>query len=612
MWGSIYQALYRKYRSRTFDEVCGQEQVTETLKAQVASGRLSHAYLFIGTRGTGKTSCAKILAKAVNCEHPVNGNPCCQCAACRGIDDGTVLDVVEIDAASNNGVDNIRALRDEAIFSPASVKKRVYIVDEVHMLSIAAFNALLKILEEPPEHLMFILATTELRKVPATILSRCQRYSFRRLDVEVISKHLDYIASQEGFKLTHEASELLARLADGGMRDAISLLDQCSSAPVIDEATVLEATGLAGNRRVASILSAVAKHDSAAALDTFAELWRDGKDPASLLSDLCALMRDVLLLGLAPKGGRSLLSGAYDTKTLAAFSRAFTREELLRNMQRAQEAIVSLKDNPSPRTAVEICLVSLCDPGMGAGLPELIARISRLEAGAPPPRAPAAPEPEDLDLPAPPAPKARAEARPAPEAKAAREPEPVREPAPAPEPEPMPEPGPVPELKTTPEPEPAPVPEPVSAPGPEDGGYIRDEAEPTPEPVGRYFEPEPPETLPDRPDNLPEPPAADGGADWSALVAALKGRLRVGAHRLLTDPLQVNGKLAGGRLSITFMNGFAEKQLNTTETLALFRSAAEALCGCPVELEVRSEDGGEKLASRDLEELQRFKQVKFI
>lgn len=598
----MYQVLYRKWRPQSFADVYGQDQVTAALRNELRTGRLAHAYLFTGSRGTGKTTCAKILAKAVNCLQPREGDPCNECEVCRGIDAGSIMDVVEIDAASNNGVDNIRALRDEAIFSPASVKKRVYIVDEVHMLSIAAFNALLKILEEPPEHLMFILATTELRKVPATILSRCQRYSFRRLDVEVISKHLDYIASQEGFKLTHEASELLARLADGGMRDAISLLDQCSSAPVIDEATVLEATGLAGNRRVASILSAVAKHDSAAALDTFAELWRDGKDPASLLSDLCALMRDVLLLGLAPKGGRSLLSGAYDTKTLAAFSRAFTREELLRNMQRAQEAIVSLKDNPSPRTAVEICLVSLCDPGMGAGLPELIARISRLEAGAPPPRAPAMPEPEDLDLPAPPAPKARAEAKPAPEAKAAREPEP----APAPEPEPMPEPGPV------QEPEPAPVPEPVSAPGPEGGGYIRDEAEPTPEPVGRYFEPEPPDTLPDRPDNLPEPPASDGGADWSALVAALKGRLRVGAHRLLTDPLQVSGKLAGGRLSITFMNGFAEKQLNTTETLALFRSAAEALCGGPVELEVRSEDGGAKLASRDLEELQRFKQVKFI
>ena len=173
--GVIYQALYRKYRPRTFDEVCGQEHITETLKAQVASGRLSHAYLFVGTRGTGKTSCAKILAKAVNCLHPVDGNPCGECAACRGIDDGSVLDVVEIDAASNNGVENVRALREEAVFSPASVRMRVYIIDEVHMLSTAAFNALLKILEEPPEHLMFILATTELRKVPGTILSRCQR-----------------------------------------------------------------------------------------------------------------------------------------------------------------------------------------------------------------------------------------------------------------------------------------------------------------------------------------------------------------------------------------------------------------------------------------------------
>ena len=231
--GDIYQALYRKYRPRTFDEVCGQEHITETLKAQVASGRLSHAYLFVGTRGTGKTTCAKILAKAVNCLHPVDGNPCGECAACRGIDEGSVLDVVEIDAASNNGVENVRALREEAVFSPASVKKRVYIIDEVHMLSTAAFNALLKILEEPPEHLMFILATTELRKVPGTILSRCQRYSFRRLDADVIAKRLNYIAAREGFDLTPEGAALLARLADGGMRDAISLLDQCSGAPVI-------------------------------------------------------------------------------------------------------------------------------------------------------------------------------------------------------------------------------------------------------------------------------------------------------------------------------------------------------------------------------------------
>ena len=260
MWGFIYQALYRKYRSRTFDEVCGQEQVTETLKAQVASGRLSHAYLFIGTRGTGKTSCAKILAKAVNCEHPVNGNPCCQCAACRGIDDGTVLDVVEIDAASNNGVDQVRALRDEAVYTPAAVRKRVYIVDEVHMLSTPAFNALLKILEEPPEHLMFILATTELHKVPATIKSRCQQFSFKRILPGQIAQRLEYVAGQEGIDLTPEGAALLARLADGGLRDALSLLDQCSGGgQQVDEQAVLDTLGLAGNLETARLMELAAR-----------------------------------------------------------------------------------------------------------------------------------------------------------------------------------------------------------------------------------------------------------------------------------------------------------------------------------------------------------------
>jgi len=213
----MYQALYRKYRPKTFDDVVGQEHITETLKKQVETGRLSHAYLFIGTRGTGKTTCAKILAKAVNCEHPVNGNPCNRCAACRGIDDGSVLDVVELDAASNNGVDNVRALRDEAVFSPASVRKRVYIVDEVHMLSNSAFNALLKILEEPPEHLMFILATTELHKVPATILSRCQRHSFKRIPVDTITARLNYVAQQEHLNLQPDAA---AARPHGGRRYA--------------------------------------------------------------------------------------------------------------------------------------------------------------------------------------------------------------------------------------------------------------------------------------------------------------------------------------------------------------------------------------------------------
>ena len=194
----MYQALYRKWRPQTFDEVVGQQHITQTLKNQVKTGRLSHAYIFIGTRGTGKTTCARILAKAVNCENPVDGNPCGVCPACRGISEGSVLDVVELDAASNNSVDNVRALREEAVFSPATVKKRVYIVDEVHMLSTAAFNALLKILEEPPEHLMFILATTELQKVPATILSRCQRHSFKRIDAPAIAEYLEYIAGKRG------------------------------------------------------------------------------------------------------------------------------------------------------------------------------------------------------------------------------------------------------------------------------------------------------------------------------------------------------------------------------------------------------------------------------
>ena len=569
---AIYQALYRKYRPRTLDEVCGQDHITETLKAQVASGRLSHAYLFIGTRGTGKTSCAKILAKAVNCEHPVNGNPCCQCAACRGIDDGTVMDVVEIDAASNNGVDNIRALRDEAVFSPASVKKRVYIVDEVHMLSIAAFNALLKILEEPPEHLMFILATTELRKVPATILSRCQRYSFRRLDAEVISKRLDYIAAQEGFNLTEGASKLLARLADGGMRDAISLLDQCSSAPVIDENAVLEATGLAGNRRVADLLSAISKNDAVAALDVFSSLWRDGKDPASLLSDLCALMRDVLLSELAPRGGVSLMSGAYDAKTISGFARVFTKEELLRNMQRAQDAIAALRDSPSPRTCVELCLVSLCDPALNSGIPELLARISRLEAGTPPPRAPAveaAPEPEPISVP---------------------ESEHTYEPAPEEEAPPTPE----------------------DPPAYDDGGYVRDEPEPTPEPVGVYYNPEPP--MPDRPDNFPEPdpsPAPSGMPKWSEVTAELAKELKPALMRPLTDSGLLTAEFTENSLHLTFSNSFAERRLNTPETMALIRAAASKLAGRPLDIEVTLLGGG-KQPTRSVEELRGNPFVKFV
>ena len=283
----MYQALYRKWRPKTFADVVGQEHITETLQRQVAEGRLSHAYLFTGTRGTGKTTCAKILARAVNCEHPENGNPCNRCPSCLGIESGRLLDVVELDAASNNGVDSVRALRDEAIYSPAQVKKRVYIVDEVHMLSTPAFNALLKILEEPPEHLMFILATTELHKVPATILSRCQRFSFRRIQPKDIVGRLNYIAGQENIDLKEDGAALLARLSDGALRDALSLLDQCAAAGgAIDANAVLDALGLAGNVQTAQLMSLILTRDARGALELLGKLYDGGKDVGAVLGEL--------------------------------------------------------------------------------------------------------------------------------------------------------------------------------------------------------------------------------------------------------------------------------------------------------------------------------------
>ena len=375
----MYQALYRKYRPKTFDDVVGQEHITETLKKQVETGRLSHAYLFIGTRGTGKTTCAKILAKAVNCEHPVNGNPCNQCAACRGIDDGSILDVVELDAASNNGVDNVRALRDEAVFSPANVRKRVYIIDEVHMLSTSAFNALLKILEEPPAHLMFILATTELHKVPATILSRCQRHSFKRIPVDTIAARLNYVAQQEHLNLQPDAATLLARMADGGMRDALTLLDQCSGSDVITTETVISAMGLAGNLRTAQLLQSIADGDTAKTLEQFRSLWQDGKDPAALLDELSMLQRDLLMQAVAPRGGRELLSGGYDSETLQTLSGAFTPAQLLANLQSIQDALTAMAAQPNPRIAAELCLIRLCRPELCDDVPTLCARVDKLE-----------------------------------------------------------------------------------------------------------------------------------------------------------------------------------------------------------------------------------------
>ncbi len=296
----MYQALYRKWRPKTFSDVIGQSHITQTLRKQVAEGRTSHAYLFTGTRGTGKTTCAKILAKAVNCEHPMDGDPCCQCPSCVGIENGSFLDVLELDAASNNGVDQVRALRDEAIYAPANVKKRVYIVDEVHMLSTPAFNALLKILEEPPEHLMFILATTELHKVPATILSRCQRFSFKRITPQDIAARLLYVAGQEQIDLTADGAELLSRLADGALRDGLSLLDQCAAVGgTVDSRAVLEALGLAGNLQTAQLMEFILRAGQG-----------DSRYPADLPGHYAAKGHGGPLLQLQPPHGCGALPPA--------------------------------------------------------------------------------------------------------------------------------------------------------------------------------------------------------------------------------------------------------------------------------------------------------------
>ena len=629
----MYQALYRKYRPKTFDDVVGQEHITETLKKQVETGRLSHAYLFIGTRGTGKTTCAKILAKAVNCEHPVNGNPCNQCAACRGIDDGSILDVVELDAASNNGVDNVRALRDEAVFSPASVRKRVYIVDEVHMLSNSAFNALLKILEEPPEHLMFILATTELHKVPATILSRCQRHSFKRIPVDTITARLNFVAQQEHLNLQPDAAALLARMADGGMRDALTLLDQCCGNECISTDAVISAIGLAGNLRTAQLLRSVAAGDTAGALEQFRELWQDGKDPSALLDELSMLQRDLLMQAVAPRGGRELLSGAYDPVTLEELSGAFSSAQLLANLQSIQQTLGAMASQPNPRIAAELCLIRLCRPELCDDVPTLCARMDKLEqtvysgaipaprASAPAPKAKPEPKPVFDDVPPwePPVPPVSAP-------KAKLEPKPVFDDVPPWEP-PAP---PVSAPKAKPEPKPVhddvppwePPAPPVSAP----------KAKPEPKPVHDDVPPwEPPETVPapipePTPESIPEPepepipepvsapapeavPAEAGTFDWQALCAYMERELPVGIYHFLLDPLQAAGELADGTLTLHLNKAPAYPMFNKPEIAEKFRLAVQTLTGQNVRVVMQPMDTATQIKQRQIEELTRFPNV---
>lgn len=377
----MYQALYRKYRPKTFDEVVGQKGVTDTLKAQLLSDHLSHAYLFTGTRGTGKTSCAKILAKAVNCLEPVDGSPCNRCALCKAIEAGACTDVQEIDAASNNGVDHVRALRDDAVYTPAEAKKRVYIIDEVHMLSMQAFNALLKTIEEPPPHLLFILATTELHKVPATILSRCQRFSFRRLLPEDIAARIRYVAYQEEIQIDDGAVRLLSHLADGALRDGMSLLDQCASCgetPITTQ-TVERCLGLAGTQQAVQLLQAIAQHDAQATLTEFSQLYAAGKDLSALLDEMACMARDLLIMQTAPDSSLHMLSGVVDSAQLQQLQAHFTQAELLRMISLLQQTASNFNKSQNCRVDCELCFLQLCMPELQTDAKSFNARLSRVE-----------------------------------------------------------------------------------------------------------------------------------------------------------------------------------------------------------------------------------------
>ena len=552
----MYQALYRKWRPRTFDDVVGQDHITETLKRQVASGRLSHAYLFTGTRGTGKTTCAKILARAVNCEHPVDGNPCNPCPACLGIESGAILDVLELDAASNNGVDQVRALRDEAVYTPAAVRKRVYIVDEVHMLSTAAFNALLKILEEPPEHLMFILATTELHKVPATIKSRCQQFSFKRILPGQIAQRLGYVAGQEGIDLTGEGAALLARLADGGMRDALSLLDQCAGAGQrVDEQEILDTLGLAGNLETAKLMGLIAAHDTAGALETLGRLYGNGKDVSSVLEELSSLARDLLLRKTAPQGGAALLTGGYDGNTMRSLGEQFTAPRLLQILKLLQSTLPELARSSSRRTDAELCLIRLCDERLddsAAGLAARVARLEELLAGG---------IPASVVTPAPPA-------APVPQPAA-----PVR-PAPAPTPA-----------------APAAPPRPA-APSAADTPPWEEERPPLPpepEEEPSYDLPVPPPAQPEAPPApaaaaqpaAPSPSGGGGGtsAFWPAFAAGLAGKVPPSVQPFLNNPAKVTGVWKNGFLTLWVDSEFTRAMLNKPTVTQPVAQAAAAFFG---------------------------------
>ncbi len=377
----MYRALYRKWRPQVFSDVSGQNHITETLMNEISSGRLSHAYLFTGSRGTGKTTCAKILAKAVNCLNPQNGSPCNECRICKGIDDGSILDVTEIDAASNNSVDNIRDLRDEVNFTPAAAKYRVYIIDEVHMLSTGAFNALLKTLEEPPEHVLFILATTEVQKLPATILSRCQRFDFRRIPPEDIAARLMTVAENENLELSNDAALLIARVSDGALRDALSILDQCAgyNEPITVN-TVGNAAGLLGKDYLFEISDALLNQDSPAVLNIIDRLHSSSCDMERLMSELVNHFRNIMMAKTTRNPEKFIVSTPDELQRYKENADKMTYGTILHIMETLCREASQLKYSSHQRAQTETTLIRLCEPALSTDNAAVIRRLDELEA----------------------------------------------------------------------------------------------------------------------------------------------------------------------------------------------------------------------------------------
>jgi DNA polymerase-3 subunit gamma/tau len=363
----MYQALYRKWRPKTFDDVIAQPHIVTTLKNQLLNDKIAHAYLFTGSRGTGKTSCARILAKAINCKNPVGANPCLECENCIDADNSALMDIIEIDAASNNSVDDVRELRNSTAYTPERCKYKVFIIDEVHMLSISAFNALLKIMEEPPDYVKFILATTEVHKVPITILSRCQRYDFRRILPENIAERLDFVAEEENFKISANASLLIATLADGGMRDALSLLDRCSAiTDDITEETVTAVAGIGSRRELFQLINAVISNDVSQAISVITDLYNNSKDMTRLCEELTLQLRNVMLLQV-DNSHTNLLTNVMpdEVDELLKISKNITIHTTLRLLECLQKCSENLPRVPNKRVELEMCIVSMSEVGQG-------------------------------------------------------------------------------------------------------------------------------------------------------------------------------------------------------------------------------------------------------